>query len=431
MNGKHRRPAEDTHRRIKGFVTDSAVAPGESVEFRITVEPPRPFGVEIHRVGHYAGHGAAKVTASPRLPGIVQPPPLIVDRTVSCHHWWLSWRLPVPAHWCPGAYVAVLTTADGHRNHIPFTVRDDAPADLLLVLPEISWQAHNRYPEDGRAGAALCDAWDEPDAPPGEAAAATTVSFDRPYAGTGLPPQLGHAHDVIRWAERLGYDLAYAEARDLHAGRVDPARYRGLVFPGPDPYWSAPMRRAVERARDAGTSLVFLSAGTLHRPVTLAPSPAGPDRLLSCRRHRTSGRATLWRDAACPEQQLLGIQYAGPVPEPVPLVVRNAGHWLWEATGAGEGDELPGLVAGEADRYHPRTALPPHHERILLAHSPYRDAKGTRRHQETSLYRTPGGALVFAAGTRGWSPALDRPGHADPRVQRATANLLDRICKRA
>ena len=31
---------------------------------------------------------------------------------------------------------------------------------------------------------------------------------------------------------------------------------------------------------------------------------------------------------------------------------------------------------------------------------------------------------------RFWSPALDRPGHVDPRVQRATANLLDRICKR-
>jgi hypothetical protein len=55
---------------------------------------------------------------------------------------------------------------------------------------------------------------------------------------------------------------------------------------------------------------------------------------------------------------------------------------------------------------------------------------GARRHQETSLYRAPSGAWVFASGTLAWSPALDRPGHADPRVQRATANLLDRIRKR-
>ncbi len=126
----------------------------------------------------------------------------------------------------------------------------------------------------------------------------------------------------------------------------------------------------------------------------------------------------------------MGIQYAGRVPEPAPLVVRNGEHWLWDATGAHEGDELPGLVAGEADRYFPRTNLPEHTERILLAHSPYRDSEGARRHQETSLYRAPSGAWVFASGTFAWSPALDRPGHVDERVQRATANLLDRICKR-
>lgn len=87
------------------------------------------------------------------------------------------------------------------------------------------------------------------------------------------------------------------------------------------------------------------------------------------------------------------------------------------------------MVAGEADRYFPRTPLPEHQGRILLAHSPYADSEGTLRHQETSLYRAPSGALVFASGTFAWSPALDRPGHVDPRIQRATANLLDRICK--
>jgi hypothetical protein len=165
--------------------------------------------------------------------------------------------------------------------------------------------------------------------------------------------------------------------------------------------------------------------------VELAPSPSGiPDRLLSCRKRQGPGRPALWRETGAPEQQLLGIQYTGRVPEPRPLVVRNADHWLWESTGAGEGDELDGLVAGEADRYFPRTSLPDHTCRILLAHSPYQDSEGARRHQETSLYRAPSGALVFASGTFAWSPALDRPGLADPRIQRATANLLDRICKR-
>ncbi|MFD8807896.1 N,N-dimethylformamidase beta subunit family domain-containing protein [Streptomyces sp. NPDC059597] len=425
------RSADDVHRQIKGFTSTGAVEPGKAIDFHVTVDPPQEFSVDIYRIGHYAGHGAAKITNSPRLSGIVQPEPLAADRTVSCHHWWLSWRLQVPEEWQVGAYVAVLTTHDGYRSHIPFTVRDDQPADLLLLLPDITWQAYNLYPEDGHTGASLYHAWDEKGRLLGEADAAVTVSFDRPYAGAGLPLHVGHAYDFIRWAERYGYDLAYADARDLHAGRVDPTRYRGLVFPGHDEYWSVPMRRAVENARDHGTSLVFLSANTMYWQVELAPSPSGvPDRLLTCRKRKGPGKPVLWREIDRPEQQLIGIQYAGRVPEPSPLIVRNADHWLWEATGAREGDGIEGLVAGEADRYFPRTALPEHEERVLLAHSPYLDGDGVRRHQETSLYRAPSGAWVFASGTFAWSPALDRPGHVDPRVQRATANLLDRICKR-
>ncbi|MER6691188.1 N,N-dimethylformamidase beta subunit family domain-containing protein [Streptomyces minutiscleroticus] len=425
------RLADDVHRQIKGFVSTGAVAPGEAVDFHVTVDPPQEFGVDVYRIGHYGGEGATKVTTSPRLSGIVQPPQLTADRTVSCHHWWLSWRLQIPPYWSVGAYVAVLTTADGYRSHIPFTVRDTHPADLLLLLPDITWQACNRYPEDSRTGASLRHAWDGEGRLLGETAAATTVSFDRPYAGGGLPARVGHAYDVIRWAERYGYDLAYADARDLHAGRVDPTQYRGLVFPGHDAYWSPAMRRTAECARAHGTSLVFLGAQSVYWQVEPRPSPSGaPDRLLTRRKRRGSGRGTLWRDTDRPEQELLGVQYAGRVPAPHPLVVRNAGHWLWDATGAHEGDELAGLVAGEADRYFPRTGLPEHRERVLLAHSPYRDGDGAVRHQETSLYRAPSGAIVFASGTSAWSPALDRPGHVDVRVQRATANLLDRICKR-
>ncbi|MFS8203351.1 N,N-dimethylformamidase beta subunit family domain-containing protein (plasmid) [Streptomyces sp. CWNU-52B] len=425
------RSADDLRRQIKGFASTGAVTPGAAIDFHITVDPPQQFGVDIYRIGHYGGDGASKVTTSPRLSGIVQPAALTADRTVSCHHWWLSWRLQIPAHWSIGAYVAVLTTDDGHRSHIPFTVRDDHPADLLLLLPDITWQAHNLYPEDGRTGASLSRAWDADGRLLGEDDAATTVSFDRPYAGTGLPLHVGHAYDFVRWAERYGYDLAYADAGDLHAGRIDPTRYRGLVFPGPDVYWTPAMRRAVDVAREQGTSLVFLSARTMYWQAELAPSPSGvPDRLLTCRKRHGPGKPALWREVDRPEQEVLGIQYGGPVPEAGPLVVRNADHWLWEATGAHEGDELEGLVVGGADRYFPRAALPEHQGRILLSHSPYRDPEGTVRHQETSLYRAHSGALVFAAGTFGWAPALDRRGHVDPRVQRATANLLDRICKR-
>ncbi|MDI5962080.1 phosphoribosylamine--glycine ligase [Streptomyces sp. SL13] len=424
--------ADDVGLQIKGYTACSSVEPGGAVDFHVTVNPAQQFLVDVYRIGAYDG-GAGQITTSPRLSGIVQCPPLTAGRTVSCHNWWQSWRLQIPTLWRPGAYVAVLTTADGYRSHVPFTVRSPEPADLLLVLPDVTWQAYNLYPENGRTGASLYHAWDEHGGLLGEESAAVTVSFDRPYAGAGLPLHVGHAYDFIRWAEREGYDLAYAGARDLHAGRVDPTRYRGLVFPGHDEYWTVAMRRAAERARAHGTSLVFLSANTMYWQVSLAPSPSGaPDRLMMCRKRRPDarGRSALWRDLGEPEQGLLGVQYAGRVPEPCPMVVRNAGHWLWQDTGAGENDELPGLVAGEADRYFPRTALPEYTERMLLAHSPYEDGTGALTHQETSLYRAPSGAYVFASGTFAWSPALDRPGHVDRRVQRATANLLDRVTGR-
>ncbi|MET9860748.1 N,N-dimethylformamidase beta subunit family domain-containing protein [Streptomyces smyrnaeus] len=432
LSGNAPPTADDVRCQIKGFASVAGgTPPGESIDFRITVNPPQPFSVDIYRIGHYGGDGATKITTSPRLSGIMQPAPLTAERTVSCHHWWLSWRLQIPDYWSTGAYVAVMTTADGHRSHIPFTVRDRDPADLLLVLPDVTWQAYNLFPEDGRTGASLYHAWDDQGRLLGESEAAMTVSFDRPFAGSGLPLHVGHAYDFIRWAERYGYDLAYADTRDLHAGHIDPTRYRGLVFPGHDEYWSVPMRRAAVRARDAGTALVFLSANTMYWQVELDALPSGaPDRLLTCRKRRGPGRPALWREQGEPEQGLLGIQYAGQVAEPYPLIVRNAEHWLWEATGAYEGDELPGLVAGEADRYFPRTVLPEHTWRILLAHSPYRDRGGALRHQETSLYRATSGALVFSSGTFAWSPALDRPGYIDSRIQRATSNLLDRICKR-
>ncbi len=79
------------------------------------------------------------------------------------------------------------------------------------------------------------------------------------------------------------------------------------------------MRRTVELAREHGTSLVFLSANTMYWQVELGPSPSGvPDRLLTCRKRRGPGKPVLWREVDRPEQQLVGIQYAGRVPEPHP-----------------------------------------------------------------------------------------------------------------
>ncbi|KOG86809.1 phosphoribosylamine--glycine ligase, partial [Streptomyces varsoviensis] len=64
------RMADDVHRQIKGFASTGSAAPGEAIDFRITVDPPQQFSVDIYRIGHYGGDGAKKITTSPRLSGI-------------------------------------------------------------------------------------------------------------------------------------------------------------------------------------------------------------------------------------------------------------------------------------------------------------------------------------------------------------------------
>ncbi|MEU8353832.1 hypothetical protein AB0C60_32115, partial [Streptomyces sp. NPDC048845] len=70
-------------------------------------------------------------------------------------------------------------------------------------------------------------------------------------------------------------------------------------------------------------------------------------------------------------------------PAPNPLVVRNADHWLWEATGASEGDKLDGMGQGSGP---PRPAARQSEETPQIG-CYGRDARGT--HWQRSRGRSP------------------------------------------
>jgi hypothetical protein len=260
-----------------------------------------------------------------------------------------------------------------------------------------------------------------------------TPSHDRPYSASGVPSLADRDIGFVQWVERHGYDLAYATSEDLHAGRVDPGRYRALVFCGHDEYWSVPMRGTAATARNTGTSLVFLGANNCYWRIRYQASPAGAgERVIRCakdaarRRLARPALTTRWRQAGSPEQQLIGAQYISTLAGHAPLVVRDADHWLWAGTQLRDGDTIPGVVWREADREMPDAPLPPYRERAVLAASPF-TRRGTRHLQHTSLYQAPSGAWVFAAGTLGWTAALLPDGVTDPRIAQATRNLLDRV----
>ncbi|WDZ86158.1 N,N-dimethylformamidase beta subunit family domain-containing protein [Micromonospora cathayae] len=436
-----RRPGvDDRHRQIQGYASVTSVAHGQTIDFHVAVQPAGAYRISIVRLGWYDGAGARELLTSSELTGRPAPVPAPDPRTgtLVCR-WPVSWTLRIPDDWISGLYQAIFTSADGWRGYTPFVVRDDRrAAALCVVLPFTTYQAYNQWPMDQVSGRSLYYGYragmldyDR---------RALEVSFDRPYAHQGWPKHLDRDHDFIRWAERNNYDVTYATSEDLHLGRLDPARYRGIVFSGHDEYWSRPMRLAAERAVTAGTSLAFLAANSVYWHVRLRSTADGrPARLLTC--HKTSpdpwsdaaGPTTYWRsvapDGSTAEQGLLGVQYNGIVPTPQPLVVSSAGHWFWAGTGLADGDRIPALVGGEADGRTAGYPEPVGGTGTTLSASAYQNRAGLWRVQNTHVYETPQGGVVFAAATLYWTMALDRAGHRDERIQRATANLLDRMTR--
>lgn len=453
--------ADDLGRQIKGYTSATSVNLGDTIDFHVSSDPARAFTVSVYRMGYYAGLGARQLAVSPTLPGVKQAEPVTrADTgTISCS-WDASWSLTVPRNWVSGSYLAAFTTDGGHRSFVPFVVRDDARrADFLVVLPFSTYQAYNQWPLDGKVGKSLyygyggggsnsdaeagANQFDPNGHPIAFGTRARKVSFERPYSGVGLPQRTDMDYAFLQWAERSGYDVAYATSVDLHEGRVDPAQYSALVFSGHDEYWSQPMRDTVATAVERGTHVAFMGANNVYWHVRFEPDPRGRGpQLMVCYKSDhdpapdASGPTRLWRTVASngakSEQSLIGVQYNGIPKAEMPLIVSAADHWLWAGTGVRDGDAIPKIVGGEADGLDAGAPKPASANHTLLSSSHFMALGGPNwpRVQHTSLYETAGGAIVFAAATFNWPLGLSHPRYTDARIQRATANLFNRLRQR-
>jgi Putative metal-binding motif len=436
------RIADDAAGQIKGYASATSAAHGETLTLHVSVNPPQSFDVDVYRLGWYGGAGG-RLMRHQTLPGTTQPECPLDPATglIECE-WAPSLALEIPDSWTTGVYAAVLTNAAGFQNYAIFVVRDDSRrAPLLYQMGVMTAQAYNNYPADGVRGKSLYDSISYGANTLTGTKRAVQVSFDRPYGrdGTGDPGGSFMTWEVhfVRWLERWGYDVSYSTDIDTHLQGARLLEHRAVLSVGHDEYWTRQMYDAWEAARDAGVHLAFFGSNAVYWQVRMAPATDGtPNRIMvgykDAALDPVSGATTTvrWREPPVnrPEQRLVGIQFGtgGLIPY-VAMRIVNSGSWVYEGTGFADGDTVPGIVGNEADWRHPNYPAPTALSYVTLSSSPL---GGPGPPGESSLYQAPSGAWVFAAGTNSWSLGLDGPAE-DARIQRTTANLLNRFIGRA
>lgn len=441
-------------RLIEGYCTHQSVAAGETIGFCVSTDPPRAFYLDIYRMGWYGGAGGRHVMRLGPVRGKRQPVPARgpdPGRLRECQ-WEPLLTLQIPPDWPSGVYLGKLTTVPQKRaepywqSYVIFIVRDHRQARILFQCSDNTWQAYNRWPENDSL-------YTHPKAShyPG-----VQVSFDRPY---GLYPQIMRnplsvgsgefllwEYPLCYWLEQHGYDVTYCSNSDvLTADAI--CRARIFISVGHDEYWDLRQYHAVREAIERGVSVLWLSANSVFIVSPFSSSSDG-------RPHRIITRAGCYGELRPEEQEAYahvydGLTGAGPDERTIigarTVVPFNGGgdwicvrpeHWVFEGTGMRRGDRIPGLVGWE---YHGDPDLKREGLVVLAEGSVWAGGTWEGRYAAT-IFPGPKGNYVFNGATIFWAQGLaSPPGHwvpwshysrphgPDPRVQRITRNLIERL----
>lgn len=443
---------------IEGYCSRQSVLAGESVDIMVSSNPARQFRLEIFRLGYYGGRGARKMQELGPFAGRTQSTPKPGEKNLHECRWEPTTKLEIPADWPSGVYIGRMTTipeaADEPywQSYVTFIVRDDRPADILFQCSDNTWQAYNRWPDNYSV---YTD-------PKGNQGPWADVSFDRPYAReaqyegivndpltVGSGEFLPFEFPLAYWLEQHGYDVSYCSNSDMLTPDRG-LRCKAFLSVGHDEYWDIRQFRSVEKMRDAGVNLLFLSGNAVCWVTPMRESSDGkPNRIMfrggpygaeneyAKNRQRDHGP---FPEHGPDEGLLMGARNVEPVNGCGDWVCQKPEHWMFEGTGMKKGDFIPGLVGWE---YHgqPATEIPG--LEVIGAGTAW--VGGTRPQQWTAtIYPGPKNNFVFNAATIFWSQGLSTPpGHVlpwshyvrphgpDERVQRMTHNLLRRALGKA
>jgi hypothetical protein len=301
--------------------------------------------------------------------------------------------------WPSGLYFARLSSSDGRGGFAPFIVRPRRLGEhrVALVMPTLTWQAYNLRDDDGDGqGDSWYADWRH-----------KTVRLGRPFLNRGVPYNF-RRYDLplLRWLSQTGREVDVLSQADLEAAtpRALERAYALIVFPGHHEYVTRREYDVVERYRDLGGDLMFLSANNFFWRVD--------------RRGQMIEKTELWRELGRPEAALIGVQYRANARLRAPWIVRAApaSAWVFDGTGLRPGSRF-GFGGIEIDETVP--ASPSGVQ--VLAEIP--DVFGPGFTAQMTYYETPTGAKVFAAGAFFFHRLLE----TDRQTARMVENLWNRL----
>ncbi|MDV8146289.1 DUF4082 domain-containing protein [Arthrobacter sp. B10-11] len=442
---------------IQGYATEISVNAGQAINFKVDTNASS-YTIAVYRTGWYQGLGARKVADVAPVAGRQSQPQCLNDVATGlydCGTWAVSATWQVPATAVSGVYIALLTRPDnGAQSHITFIVRSDGSrSDVVFQTSDTTWQAYNDY-----GGSNFYY---------GTNGRAYKVSYNRPVATRGGPSgrdfYFSNEYPLVRFLEKNGYDVSYISGLDTHRNGAQLLNHKVFLSVGHDEYWSGPQRANVEAARDAGVNLQFLSGNEMYWRTRIEPSPvdSAAGRTITSYKETWANEKIdpstqwtgTWRDpryasqangGGLPENSVTGTLYMSNYTDlPITVSAAEGKSRLWRNT------PLASLATGASAQLAPHTVGYESNEdldngfrpagliRLSTTTGPTPEylqdfgntvKPGTSTHN-TTMYRAPGGALVFSAGTVQWTWGLDEVhdgdgAPADPRMQQAQINLL-------
>lgn len=288
--------------------------------------------------------------------------------------WDQSFEITVDPDWSAGFYLLRLHDSDGNQTEAFFVVRDQQPADAMLVLSTSTWNAYNTW---GGLSYYTGGYVVSPMRPlqrgfltKGNPYVNRIARFkewlpeDRQaYFGAGYDPWTMAAGWsnwellFVQWAERQGYKLNYAVSQDLdhYPDLLD--GHPAYISIGHDEYWSAGMRDTVENYIDAGGNAAFFSGNTSfwqarfsddYRQMTSYKCQIKEDPVYNPDYAPTL--STMWSDPLVgrPESQMTGVSFTRGGYAHMPnapdgtggYTIRQPDHWAFAGADLEAGDTL-------------------------------------------------------------------------------------------